>query len=95
MNEFFLQHRNILQRDFHTHVSPGHHNAAAAADDLGAVLHAVCAFNFRHDADGCVIVFIQNLSDLHHIVRTPDKRCGNDIKSVFDAKHNIFFIFFA
>ena len=95
LNQLLLQARHILQRHFYAQIAARHHHAVHHAENLVNVLHALHVLNFGNNVDGMAVILLQDVTNLHNIVRAARERSRNEIITILDGKENILMVFFA
>ena len=95
VNDLFLDNRNIFQRNLHTHISTGDHDSVCHFHNAVDIINALLIFNLGNNINVTAAVFIQNLTDLQHILCCSGKRSCNKVKALFDSKKDILSVFFA
>ncbi len=93
-DHLLLQSRNLLQRNLHTEVAAGYHDAVGLVQNLLQVIHALYALDLRNDLD-LALVLCQDFADLADVIRRPGKGCRNVIKAQNASEFDVAPILFA
>ena len=89
----FLEMGQLLRRDLHAQVAPGHHDAVALFNDIIQIFQPFLIFDLGDDAHGGAALG-QDLPDLPDGVRRADKGGSNIIKAHLHPKTDIVLVFF-
>ena len=89
LNQLLLQHRHVLQGDFHAHVAPGHHDAVHHPQDFVDVLHALHVLNLGDDVHGVALVLLQDVADFQDVLGGAGEGGGDVVKAVLNAEDDV------
>ena len=89
MDELFLDHGHVLQRNFHAQVAARNHDAVGHAENFIDVVHALMVFNLGDQERVLARLAAQKLADLQNIGRAAREGRGDEIHMVADAKADI------
>ena len=85
VNEFFLNCRHLLDRDFHPEVSPGNHQGIGFFQDPVYVLDRLPAFDLGNDVDGFSPV-CRKVPDLPYVLGFFHERDAEGVQSFLKGK---------
>ena len=95
VDDFFLDHRNIFQRDFHTHVAAGDHDAVGSFNNAVDVVNALLVFDFCNNVQITAAVFVEDFPDFVDVRRSSGEGCRDEIKAFLNTEKDIFSVLFA
>ena len=82
---------NLFSRNLHAHVAAGNHDAVRLLNDGVQVLNAFRILNLGNHLHAGTLL-IQHCLDFPDTIRGTHKGCRDKIKSLLDAKTDVFFI---
>ena len=88
VNEVLLQRGDFCKINFHAQVAAGHHDAVRYGQNLINVVDAFLVFDFGNDAHAGVVL-VQQMANLHDVLRAAGKAGGHQIVPLLDAEQNI------
>ena len=88
-NDILLDNRNILKRDFNTHVTTGDHDTVSYLNDAVDVVNTLLVLDLGDDLDVLSTVFLKDITDFFDIGCCSGERSGNEIIAFFDTKQDI------
>ena len=83
-----LDGRDLGKVDLNAHIATGNHDAVGHGQNLVNVVDALLVLDLRNDAD-LGIVLVQDVADIHNVLRVAGKAGGDQVKALLDTKQNI------
>ena len=88
VDQVLLDGRDLGKVDLNAHIAAGNHDAVGHGQDLVNVVDALLVLDLRDDAD-LGVVLVQDVADIHNVLRVAGKAGGDQIKALLDTKQNI------
>ena len=88
-NQLFLNGRQLLEGNLHTHIAARHHDAVARGAYFLDIVHAGLVLDFGYQINIGTAVRLHKLADIQQILLAGDKGTGNIIHAVLDAEGKI------
>ena len=88
VNEVFLQRGNFRKIDLHAKVAAGHHDAVRHGQNFIDVVDALLVLDLGDDAHAGVVL-VQQMADLHNVLRAAGKAGGHQIVALLDAEQDV------
>ena len=83
-----LDGRDLGKVDLNAHIAAGNHDAVGHGQNLVDVVDALLVLDLRDDAD-LGVVLVQDVADIHNVLRVAGKAGGDQVKALLDTKQNI------
>ena len=88
VDQVLLDGRDLGKVDLNAHIAAGNHDAVGHGQNLVDVVDALLILDLRDDAD-LGVVLVQNVADVHNVLRVAGKAGGDQVKALLDTKQNI------
>ena len=88
-NQLFLNGRQLLEGNLHTHIAARHHDAVARGAYFLDIVHTGLVLDFGYQINIGTAVRLHKLADIQQILLAGDKGTGNIIHAVLDAEGKI------
>ena len=88
VDQVLLDGRDLGKVDLNAHIAAGNHDAVGHGQNLVDVVDALLVLDLRDDAD-LGVVLVQDVADIHNVLRVAGKAGGDQVKALLDAKQNI------
>ena len=88
VDQVLLDGRDLGKVDLNAHIAAGNHDAVGHGQNLVNVVDALLVLDLRNDAD-LGVVLVQNVADIHNVLRVAGKAGGDQVKALLDTKQNI------
>ena len=88
VDQVLLDGRDLGKVDLNAHIAAGNHDAVCHGQDLVNVVDALLVLDLRDDAD-LGVVLVQDVADIHNVLRVAGKAGGDQVKALLDTKQNI------
>ena len=83
-----LDGRDLGKVDLNAHIAAGNHDAVGHGQNLVDVVDALLVLDLRDDAD-LGVVLVQDVANIHNVLRVAGKAGGDQVKALLDTKQNI------
>ena len=88
VDQVLLDGRDLGKVDLNAHIAAGNHDAVGHSQNLVDVVDALLVLDLRDDAD-LGVVLVQDVADIHNVLRVAGKAGGDQVKALLDTKKNI------
>src|SRR5699024_4535071 len=88
VDQVLLDRRDLRKVDLDAHIAAGDHDAVGDRQDLVDVVDAFLVFDLGDNAHRAVVL-VQQVADLHDVLRIAGEAGGDQVKALFDAEQNV------